>query len=103
MAIFSAANINTGSIAGKAVALCTTLRNTLEDIKDLQAYLSAQTDADLQALGFSASDLSFLRSAVADGNALAQIYLTGLPPGTYPQPASAYIYANSMRQIIGQQ
>lgn len=103
MAIFSAGNVSTTSIASRAVALCTNLRNDLQDLIELEDYLSAQADADLEALGFSASDLSMLRSAVADANALAQIYLTGLPPGTYPQPASAYIYATSMRAIIGPQ
>lgn len=103
MTIFSSGNINVGNIANKAVTLCAGLRNILQEISDLQSYLSAQTDADLIALGFTAADLSFVRSAIADANALAQIFRTGLPPGTYPQPASAYVYAASMRQITGPQ
>lgn len=103
MTIFSAGNANVGTIVNRATQFLINLRDTFEQVSDLEAWLSAQSDADLEALGFSAGDLSMLRSALADANALGLIYTTGLPPGTYPQPASAYIYATSQRAIIGPQ
>lgn len=103
MTIFSAGNANVGTIVNRSIQLMLTLRETFQEIADLQAWMIAQSTSDLEGLGFSASDLSMLQSALADANAMAQIYTTGLPPSTYPQPASAYVYANSMREIIGPQ
>ena len=40
---------------------------------------------------------------IACANALAQLYSTGLPPASYPQPPSAYVYGASQRQVIGPQ
>jgi hypothetical protein len=42
-------------------------------------------------------------SAVADAHAEAILHSTGLPPDTYPQPASSYPYAASQSQVIGPQ
>lgn len=103
MTIFTAGNANTGTIVNRATQFLINLRETFVDISQLQAWMSAQSDGDLEALGFTAGDLSMLRSALADANALGLIYTTGLPPGTYPQPASAYVYATSQRAIIGPQ
>ena len=47
------------------------------------------------------ADAQSVLSALADANALRQIYETGLPPATYPQPPQAYVYAASQRQVIG--
>lgn len=101
MTIFTAGNANVDTIVNRSTQFMVNMRDNFENIVDMFQWVSAQSDGDLEALGFSAGDLSMLRSALADANAMAQIYLTGLPPGTYPQPASAYIYATSMRAIIG--
>jgi len=77
------------------------LRNALESAADLQAWASGIAATDLEALNFTASDAAALLSAIADAGALASIYNTGLPPGTYPQPASAYVYGASQRNVIG--
>ena len=103
MTIFTAGNANVGTIVNRSTQFMINMRDNFEEIIDMFEWVSAQSDGDLEALGFTAGDLSMLRSALADANAMAQIYLTGLPPGTYPQPASAYIYATSMRAIIGPQ
>lgn len=103
MTIFTAGNANVDTIVNRTTQFMINMRDNFEGIIDMQAWVSAQSDAQLEALGFSAGDLTMLRSALADANAMAQIYLTGLPPGTYPQPASAYVYATSMRAIIGPQ
>lgn len=80
------------------------LRNALEDVQDLYGWSSGISASDLETgLQFSAADAAAILSAISDANAVAQIYETGLPPGTYPQPASAYVYAASQRQVIGPQ
>lgn len=80
------------------------LRNAVKDVQNLFGWTSGLAAADLAtASGYSAADAAVVLSACADANALAQIYSTGLPPGTYPQPASAYVYAASQRQVIGPQ
>lgn len=101
MTIFTAGDANVGTIVNRSTQFMINLRDTFEEITDMEAWVSAQSDADLEALGFSAGDLSMLRSALADAAALGLIYTTGLPPGTYPQPSSAYVYATSQRAIIG--
>jgi len=77
------------------------LRNALEGAADLQGWASGIAATDLEALNFTAADAAALLSAIADAGALASIYNTGLPPGTYPQPASAYVYGASQRNVIG--
>jgi hypothetical protein len=80
------------------------LRAALEGVEDLYGWTSGLTAADLAAAsGYSEDDAPAVLSAVADANALAQIANTGLPPSTYPQPSTAYVYAASQRQVIGPQ
>jgi hypothetical protein len=99
--IFTAGDANISTIVNRATQFMVNLRDNFKEIADLEAWISAQSDADMEALGFSAGDLSMVRSALADANALGLIFSTGLPPGTYPQPGTAYVYATSMRAIIG--
>jgi hypothetical protein len=101
MAIFTAGDANAGTIVNRATQFMINLRQTFADISALQAWIVAQSDSDMESIGFTAGDLSMIRSAIADANALGLIFTTGLPPGTYPQPGSAYVYATSMRAIIG--
>jgi hypothetical protein len=91
------------SIATNAITKLKNLRDALEGVNDFNEWLVTQTEAQLTALGFSATDYSELTSALADANALYQFYDTGLPPSTYPQPASAYVYGASQRIVIGPQ
>ena len=86
------------SIQGKLI----NLRNALSEVSELYGWTSGLAQADMEAAaGLSAGDASTALSAVADANALAQVYATGQPPGTYPQASSAYPYAASQRQVIG--
>lgn len=78
------------------------LKTALEAVSDLGAWSAAISAADLETTyGFSAADAAALQSAIADAAALARFYDTGLPPASYPQPSSAYIYGASQRQVIG--
>lgn len=79
------------------------LRTALHAVADLYAWSSSLATPDLASIGFNSADAQALQSALADANALAQIYLTGLPPQSYPQPAQAYVYAASQRIVIGPQ
>jgi hypothetical protein len=69
------------------------LRTAFQGVQELYAWTSGQSAAALEGMGFSASD----------ANALASINATGLPPSTYPQPGTAYVYAASQNAVIGPQ
>lgn len=100
MAVFTD-GITSAYVVNNVQAKLAALRRALEDVADLQSWLAGLSQADLVALGISPNGASQIMSAVADANALAQIFESGMPPGTYPQPASAYVYANSIRACIG--
>jgi hypothetical protein len=97
------AGITQQYIVNNAQAKLAALRRALEDVADFYAWLSAYAVADLEAAPVSMDAVSAqaVFNAFADAHALSQVYLTGLPPGTYPQPGSAYVYATSQRVIIG--
>lgn len=99
MAVF--AGVTGSDIQQTAVSLCKSLRDVLRRADEVQAYLSGLSLTDLQGLGIAAADAQDIKTAIADASALSGIYNTGQPPGTYPQAASAYIYAASQRVIIG--
>ena len=90
-------------LLGNCIAALIELRSDLEKCADLQGWISAHSQADLVAMGLDSGTATALMSAMADAAALSQIYNTGLPPGSYPQPASAYVYGTSQRAIIGPQ
>jgi hypothetical protein len=77
------------------------LRAALQDIDDVYSWSSGVSEADLVGLGFTPADADALLSAIQDAHAEHLIHTTGLPPATYPQPASAYIYAASQNAVIG--
>lgn len=87
------------SIQGKLMDL----RRALSAVQQLESWASGVAAADLEALGFNNADAEMLLSAIADAAALATIYNTGLPPLTYPQPATDYVYGASQAQVIGPQ
>ena len=79
-------------------------RNALVDVQNLFKWASGLAVADLAtAAGLSTADAQPYLAAMADANAEAQTHFTGLPPNTYPQPGSAYIYAASQAQVTGPQ
>jgi primosomal protein N'' len=77
------------------------LRAALEQAQNTYKWTSGLQVSDLVTLGFTTADAQSILSACADANALASFYNTGLPPGTYPQPPSAYIYGASVATILG--
>jgi hypothetical protein len=94
-------NLTGQQVAAQVTQRLTTLRNALDGVGDLYGWTSGVALSDLEGLGLSAAWAGQLLSAVADAHALAQIYATGQPPGSYPQAASAYVYAASQQQVIG--
>lgn len=100
MAIFSA-GITEAYVTNNAQSKLVALRDALEDVENFYLWLSAYTLSDLESLGFSSNDGQAILNAFADANAMYQIYMTGQPPGSYPQPASDYVYATSQRVVIG--
>jgi hypothetical protein len=103
MAIGFPAGITQAYIVNNAQAKLATLRNALEDVENFYQWLitNAQTDIEAAPISMDTASTNALFTAFADANAIYQIYSTGLPPGTYPQPTSAYTYATSQRVIIG--
>lgn len=77
------------------------LRSALDAVNRVYSWSSGIAGSDLVTLGFSSADATALLSAMNDAHAIAQIYSTGQPPGTYPQAASAYPYSASQSAVIG--
>jgi hypothetical protein len=104
MAIGFPAGITEQYIVNNAQAKLAALRDALveceEFYKDVVAPY-AVTDLEAAPISMDSVSATAIFSAFADANAMYQIYMTGLPPGTYPQPASAYVYANSSNVVIG--
>jgi hypothetical protein len=99
MAVFD--GITQDIVTQRVQATLGALRAALSDVADEYNWTSGVAATDLEALGFTSDGANAILSAVADANALAQIYSTGLPPGTYPQPASAYVYEASQAAVLG--
>jgi hypothetical protein len=100
VAVFTA-GVTQAYVTNNAQAKLAALRRALNDLHDFQLWLSAYATADLVALGFTSADAQDIFNAIADANALYQIFATGQPPGTYPQAASAYVYSASQRIVTG--
>lgn len=98
-------SITAAQILQQAQTVLLNLRRSAEAAADLEGWLSGISLSDLTnaGVGFSEGDAQAILTAVADANAIAQIYRTGLPPGSYPQPAQAYVYAASQQIVIGPQ
>jgi|SRR5215469_4695797 len=94
---------NTAEIESTVQNALTAMRDALAHVQQIQVWLSAHAQSDFTAapLSMPAADVAAIFSAVADASAVAQIFQTGLPPGTYPQPSSAYVYENSAYAVIG--
>ena len=100
MAIYG--GVTAASINANAQSALLQLRAALARCSDMHSWLAAYSAADLVAAGVaSTADANDILAAFADADALNQLYKTGQPPGTYPQAASAYVYANSTRVVIG--
>lgn len=103
MAVGFPAGITEAYVVNNAQAKLAALRKALHDVQDFYSWLSAYAATDLEAapISMDAPSATALFSAMADANALSQIYLTGQAPGTYPQVTSPYVYASSQRVIMG--
>jgi hypothetical protein len=80
----------------QAQQVCENLRDAFKPVVDFQNWLTAQSDGDLTTLGFTAADITFLRSAFADLFDLQIKYNGGA--GTIAIP---YSYTVNSKQIIG--
>jgi hypothetical protein len=98
MAIFTA-GVNLQALVAQAQQRLINLRRALEDIEDFYKWTSAQSLADLEALGLSPADAQALQTAFADGNELAVLY-NGGGLGAYTLP---FNFSASQRQVIGPQ
>ena len=94
-------NASPGNVQLRSQDIFLRLRTALDDAANFYGWLSAQDDATMEGIGFSAPDLQFLRGAYADVMAVRAYTQGALPPSTYPQPPSAYPYFANVRQVIG--
>jgi hypothetical protein len=93
--------VQSGQVTLAAITRLQALRRALQDCQDMNAWLAGMSVTDLSNIGFSGPDAGTLKSAFADAAALGQLYDLGTVPGTYPQPASAYVYGASQRLVLG--
>ena len=101
-----AENATRGNVMLRSQDIFLRLRTSLDDAANFYNWLSAQDDATLGtgdegSLGFTADDITFLRSAYNDVVALRDIATGGLPPASYPQPSAPHDYMVNVKQIIG--
>ncbi len=95
MAVFG--SITQEQIAGNAQARLVNLKNAFEAVSDFYQWLSAYSQSDLEAVGFSPADASALLSAFADANE-EYVLRNGGGLGSYTLP---YNFSASQRVIIG--
>lgn len=78
-------------------------RESLQTLGDLHDWSSGISLSDLTSapVNMSSTDAQAILTAINDAHAEYLIHTTGLPPNTYPQPASAYIYEASQNAVIG--
>ncbi len=91
---------NQGLIAQAATQRALAVRNDITAAQGFYAWISGQADADLTGIGFTAGDISLMRSMAADLNALGNIYHGLAPGGAYVLP---YSFINSSTLVIGAQ
>lgn len=84
-------------ISGNAQAKLVNLQTALQAAADYYVWLSANTQAELEAIGFSTADTTALFNAFADASELYTIY-NGGTLGTYTLP---YNFSTSIRVIMG--
>jgi hypothetical protein len=89
---FSAVKTDIDNRAGN---LSVSLRDVLRNVQIFKAFLDTQTDAGLQALGYSSGDVATLRSAYTDLDKLRQIY-----EGTATQ-GTTYDFRTFAKQLAG--
>jgi len=91
---------NAGLTAGNAQSLCQRVRDAIIEAHGFYNWLSAQSDTELTGIGFAAGDVSLLRSAFADLDALWLLYNGQPAPPTY-NITGTYNFSSSSRPIIG--
>lgn len=91
---------NAGLIAQNAKVICRTLRDNLDQAAAFRSWLASQSDADLTGLGFSAQDITWLRSAFEDLHALFLLTYGNPVPASYGITGS-YDFSVSVKEITG--
>jgi hypothetical protein len=91
---------NAGMTASNAQQLAQRVRDALTSAHGFQTWVSAQSDTELQGIGFAAGDVSLLRSCFADLDALYLLYNGQPAPPTYGITGT-YNFGQSTRPVIG--
>lgn len=99
--MFNSTNLTPGQLIAAVQQGLVAVRNAMNVADDLYAWSSGVSLSDLESTGMSPADAQAILSAIADAHAISSLYNAGLPPGTYPQPPSAYVYGASQRLVIG--
>lgn len=101
MPIFNAANTNPGLLVAGIQQVLANHRAALEAVNKVYGWSSGISAEDLTAIGIAADDAPKILSAIADAHAEYLLHTTGLPPQSYPQPPSGYVYAASQNAVLG--
>ncbi|PKN79364.1 MAG: hypothetical protein CVU47_10735 [Chloroflexi bacterium HGW-Chloroflexi-9] len=80
-------------------ALATDLHNRMQEVLDAKAILDGTPDADLELLGFTAGEVAYMKTAVADLAKVADAYFgTATIDPAYDHAGS---FAKHLRGVIG--
>ena len=101
MTLFNQTGNSSASIINQVQMGLVQLRNAFGVVGEMQKWADGVTQDDLVGLGMSTADAAGVLSAIADANAMKQIYDTGQAPDTYPQVSAPYVYGDSQRRVIG--
>lgn len=83
-------------VNSKAGQIALALRETFSEVANFKAWLDGQNDAALTALGFSSADMTTLRAAYTDLNALR---LVATAQGTQAQVNDFFFNAKKLLGI----
>lgn len=83
-----------------ATALSTDLDNAMNRVQRMAVWLNAQADADIIALGYVQAEVTALRAAFSDMQALVGVY-AGATAGTAYHGGTAYDARTHLRPLIG--
>lgn len=105
MAVGFIVGITQQSVVNNAQTKLAALRRALDDIHDFRQWLAAYSATDLTAapVNMDSASATALFSALADADALYQLYTTGAltsPPSGYTTPGT-YSFGASQRVVIG--
>lgn len=85
--------VNQQVIDNRVGALVVQVREVLEDVQRVNTFLADQTDADLEAMGYTAEEVTTLKSAFTDLDKLSDI---ANGQGVQAAPSDFFFHAKNL-------